>query len=154
MAFIKVLCGSVACIVLNSPTTCAPLPSYGQMPQMCCFTTVVSKLRCSFRFVSFRSPSVFYPITVGVEVVYFHFIILRHTHQSVGLLWTRDRPVAETSTRQHKHCTRDKHPCPQWDSNPWSQQELGRKLRCSPVIKKAMWLLGSISSLLHTVQHK
>jgi hypothetical protein len=35
---------------------------------------------------------------------------LDHTHDthhlSVGLLWTRDRPVAETSTWQHKHCTR------------------------------------------------
>jgi hypothetical protein len=33
----------------------------------------------------------------------FHLITLRHTPQSVGLLWTRDRPVAETSTWQHKH---------------------------------------------------
>jgi hypothetical protein len=36
--------------------------------------------------------------TAGVEGVYFHLITLRHTPQSVGLLWTRDRPVAETST--------------------------------------------------------
>jgi hypothetical protein len=36
--------------------------------------------------------------TVGVEVVYFHLIALRHTPQSVRLLWTRDRPAAETST--------------------------------------------------------
>jgi hypothetical protein len=43
---------------------------------------------------------------------YFHLITLKHTPQSVGLLWTRDRPVAEASTWQHKHCTRDKHPCP------------------------------------------
>jgi hypothetical protein len=58
-------------------------------------------------FVSFRSPSLFYLLfTVGVEVVYFHLITLRHTPQSVGLLWTSDRPVAETSTWQHKHCTR------------------------------------------------
>jgi hypothetical protein len=48
--------------------------------------------------VSFRSPYLFYLFTVGVEVVYFHLITLRHTPQSVGLLWTRDRPVAETST--------------------------------------------------------
>jgi hypothetical protein len=41
-------------------------------------------------------------------VVYFHLITLRHTPQSVELLWTRDRPDAETSTSQHKHCTRDK----------------------------------------------
>jgi hypothetical protein len=48
--------------------------------------------------VSFRSPSLFYLFTAGVEVVYLHLITLRHTPQSVGLLWTRDRPVAETST--------------------------------------------------------
>jgi hypothetical protein len=46
----------------------------------------------------FRSPSLFCLLTVGVEVVYFHLITLRHTPQSVGLLWTRDRPVAETFT--------------------------------------------------------
>jgi hypothetical protein len=51
-----------------------------------------------FRFVSFRSPSLFYLLTAGVEVVYFHLITLKHTPQSVGLLWTRDRPVADTST--------------------------------------------------------
>jgi hypothetical protein len=45
-----------------------------------------------------RSPSLFYLLTVGVEVVYFHLITLRHTPQSVALLWTRDRPVARTST--------------------------------------------------------
>jgi hypothetical protein len=48
--------------------------------------------------VSFRSPYLFFLLTVGVEVVYFHLINLRHTPQSVGLLWTRDRPVGETST--------------------------------------------------------
>jgi hypothetical protein len=52
---------------------------------------------------SFRIPSLFYLPTVRVEVVYFHLITLRHTPQSVELLWTRDRPVAETSTWQHKH---------------------------------------------------
>jgi hypothetical protein len=42
------------------------------------------------------------------------------TPQSVGLLWTRDKLVAETSTWQHTTLTRDRHPCPRWDSNPWS----------------------------------
>jgi hypothetical protein len=58
------------------------------------------RFTCSavYNFVSFRSPYLFYPLTVGVEVVYFHLITLRHTPQSVELLWTRDRPVAETST--------------------------------------------------------
>jgi hypothetical protein len=50
-----------------------------------------------------RSPSLFYLLTVGVEVVYFHLITPKHTPQSVGLLWTRDRQVAGTSTWQHKH---------------------------------------------------
>jgi hypothetical protein len=45
--------------------------------------------------------------------------------QSVGLIWTNDQLVAETSTEQHTHTT-DKHPCPRWDSNPRSQQASGR----------------------------
>ena len=32
--------------------------------------------------------------------------------QSVGLLWTSDRPVAETSTWQHTTLTTNRHPCP------------------------------------------
>jgi hypothetical protein len=54
-------------------------------------------------------------------------ITLKHTPQSVGLLCTRDRPLAETSASQHKHCTRDKHPCLRGDSNPRSQHALGRR---------------------------
>jgi hypothetical protein len=52
----------------------------------------------SLIFISLRSPSLFYLLTVGVDVVHFHLITLRHTPQSVGFLWTRDRPVVETST--------------------------------------------------------
>ena len=33
------------------------------------------------------------------------------TPRSVGLLWTSDRPDAETSTWQHTALTRDRHPC-------------------------------------------
>jgi hypothetical protein len=47
------------------------------------------------------------------------------TPQAVGLLWTSDHLVAETSTWQH---TTDKHPCPRWDSNPRSQLASGSKL--------------------------
>jgi hypothetical protein len=54
-------------------------------------------------FFLFCIPSLFHPLTAGVEVVYFHLITLRHTPQSVGLLWTSDQPDAETSTWQHKH---------------------------------------------------
>jgi hypothetical protein len=45
-----------------------------------------------------RSPSIIYLFAAGVEAVYFRLITLRHTPKSVGLLWTRDQPVAETST--------------------------------------------------------
>jgi hypothetical protein len=34
------------------------------------------------------------------------------TPHSVGLLWTGDQPVEETSTWQHTTLTRDRHPCP------------------------------------------
>jgi len=43
----------------------------------------------------------------------------------VGLLWTTDQLVAETSTWQHTALTRDRLPCPQGDSNPQSQQVSG-----------------------------
>jgi cell division septation protein DedD len=46
-------------------------------------------------------------------------IVFRHT---VGLLWTSDQPVSETSTCTGHRNTRDKHPCPQRDSNPRPQQ--------------------------------
>ena len=56
---------------------------------------------------------------------------LDHTHndasQSVGLLWTSDKFVGETSTWQHTTLTTDKHQCPRWDSNPRSQQASGRR---------------------------
>ena len=47
--------------------------------------------------------------------------------QSVGLLWTSDQPVAETSTQQHTTLTTDRHPYPRWDSNPQSQQARDRR---------------------------
>jgi hypothetical protein len=57
------------------------------------------------------------------------------TPQSVGLPWTSDQPVAETSTRQHTTLTRDKHPCPRRDSNPQSQQASdARSLGSVPII--------------------
>jgi len=47
--------------------------------------------------------------------------------QSVGLLWTSDLLVAETSTWQHTTLTAERHPCPRWDLNPQSQQASGRR---------------------------
>jgi len=58
-----------------------------------------------------------------------HLITLSdaHTH-SVGFIWTSDRPVAKTSTWQHTIITRDRHPCPRWNSNPQSQTASGRRI--------------------------
>jgi len=49
------------------------------------------------------------------------------TPHSVGLLWTRDRPIAETYTWQRTIFTRDRCPCARWDSNPQSFQAIGRR---------------------------
>ena len=46
--------------------------------------------------------------------------------QSVGLLFTSDQPEAETSARQHTTNTKDRQPCPLWDSNPQFQQASDR----------------------------
>ena len=45
------------------------------------------------------------------------FFEIRHddTPQSVGLLWTSDQLVADTSALQHTTFTADEHPCPRQD---------------------------------------
>jgi len=43
------------------------------------------------------------------------------TLHSVGLLWTNDKPDAETFTWKHSTLTRDRHPCSRRNSNPQSQ---------------------------------
>jgi hypothetical protein len=55
------------------------------------------------------------------------YIVHSDAPQSVGLVWTSDQPVAETSTWQHTTLTTDRHPRPWWDSNPWSHQASGRR---------------------------
>jgi hypothetical protein len=54
---------------------------------------------------------------------------LDHTHdtpQSVKLLCTSNQPVAEPSTWQHTTLARDRYPRHSRDSNPQSQQAIGR----------------------------
>jgi len=64
----------------------------------------------------------FYPPTVDVDSFCY-----THSKHSVGLLWTSDRPSEETCTWQQTSPKRDRHPCPQLDSNPQSQQASGRR---------------------------
>jgi hypothetical protein len=52
--------------------------------------------------------------------------------QSVGLLWTSNQPVVETSTWQHTTLTTDKHPCPrqsQQSRNPSKRSAVDTHLR-------------------------
>ena len=47
--------------------------------------------------------------------------------RAVGLLWTSDQLVVETSIWQHTTLTTDRHPCSRWDSN-WFRRDPARKL--------------------------
>jgi hypothetical protein len=75
---------------------------------------------------SFRSPHLFYPLTVRVEFVYFHLITLRH--KPVGRTpldkWSARRRDLYLTTQT---LTRDRHPYPQRDSNSQSQQASDRR---------------------------
>jgi len=55
------------------------------------------------------------------------FRLLDHTQRRTTLLWTTDRLVAETSTKQHTTLKRDKHPWRRWDKNLPSQQMSGHR---------------------------
>ena len=55
------------------------------------------------------------------------YITQNDASHSIRLLWTRDQCFAETSTWQHTTLTTDRHPCLRWDSNPQSQQAIGRR---------------------------
>jgi hypothetical protein len=57
------------------------------------------------------------------------FLITHDAPQLVGLLWTNNQLVAETSTWQHTTLATDKHPCTRWVSNPRSQQASGCRPR-------------------------
>jgi hypothetical protein len=68
---------------------------------------------------------IFHSPVAGFSLLVFE-VPWSHT-TTVGLLWTSDQSVAETSTWQHITITTDKYPCPRWDSNPQSQQTNGRR---------------------------
>ena len=65
------------------------------------------------------------PIGPGPPHLRGFWITRNDAPQLVGLLWTSDQLVAETSTWQHTTFTTNKRPFPRWDSNPQSQQATG-----------------------------
>jgi hypothetical protein len=66
-------------------------------------------------------------ILVALSFISFFRIPHNDAPQSVGLLWTSDRLVAETSTCQHTTLPREWQPFLRRDSNPQSQQVSGRR---------------------------
>jgi hypothetical protein len=79
----------------------------------------------------FNNPANFPPTAqqpIGVQGLLISGASRSHSYSpSVGLLWTNDQPVAETSTWQHTTLTTDRHPRPRRDSNPQSQHASGRR---------------------------
>ena len=63
----------------------------------------------------------------GPEPPHYWVFTMTDTSYSLGILWTNYRPDAETSIRQHTTLKRDRHPWYRWDSNPQSQQAIGRR---------------------------
>jgi hypothetical protein len=80
------------------------------------------------RFVSFRSPAFFYLLVHSKCTGFLFSLDHTQTHTTVGRT-----PLDEGSARCRdlylttQTLTTDKHPCPRWDSNPRSQQALGRR---------------------------
>ena len=86
---------------------------------------------CHFQFLYLLSYSdLFPPIHCRCRGLFFYLITLgnKHTHTHLVWLWTKERPVAETSTWQHTFTT-DGRQCPRWYSKPQTQQATGPSLR-------------------------
>jgi len=66
-------------------------------------------------------------LSLSLSLTHTHTQTRAHT-QSVRILWTRNRPVAENSNWRHTTFTRDRQSCPRGYSNPQSQQISG----CTP----------------------
>ena len=65
-----------------------------------------------------------------LEITHTHTHTHTHTPQSVGLLWTSDRPVAETSISRHTTLTTDIHaPSGNQTHNPSKRAAADPRLR-------------------------
>jgi len=73
------------------------------------------------------SPVVPRPVSVPWPPLYGASRSHSDTPHWVGLLWTSDQPVAETSTWQYTTPAGERHPCLRRDLNSQSQQAFGRR---------------------------
>jgi len=94
-----------------------------------CSQYVINCVKQAWRFWLSEEPPVTVRATLErfVRLIAEYMITYNDASQSVGLLWTNDQSVAETSTWQHTTLTTHKLPSPGWDSNPRSQQASGRR---------------------------
>ena len=126
-------CNEIYAFTLPSPT----LPSCLVLSCLVLSCLVLSCLVLSWRDVTWRDVScrvvsyhvvihscflsflvsLLYLLVVGLEGYCYTWSLLIKYTQSVGLIWTRDRSVAETSTWQHTTFTRDRQPCLRRNSN-------------------------------------
>jgi len=88
--------------------------------------------------ISLRTQWLFFSVVLRPNVGHGLLIleVFQITHndapESVGLLWTSDRLVAETSTWQHTTLTTDKYLCPRRDSNHYLSRRAAAHLRLRP----------------------
>ena len=112
--------------------------------------------RCSWFVLPFCANFFFY----GVAAQVCHGILIREdsesqtdTPHSVALLWTRDRPVAETCLKTNNNHNR--HPCLRWDSNTQSQQTSGcrpKPYTARPLGPAFLRSYADVSTSEHTVK--
>ena len=76
------------------------------------FHTTKQEINCVCQFVLFVFCGAAAQCGPGPPHSWGFLITHNDASHSVGLLWTSDQPVAETSTWQHTTLTTDKHPCP------------------------------------------
>ena len=75
-------------------------------------------LNCLFVFyfpgLTTHCGCIFHSRVAGFSLLVFRGFLITHNDapQSIGLLWTSNQLVAETSTWQHATLATDKHPCP------------------------------------------
>jgi hypothetical protein len=115
------VCDCVSCCMTHGTSSHFPFYSFHVTESIYCvwenmyyFNISVYVLACEQSIVIFmaQQPLVDQCLLV-IEAIRSH----SDTPHLLGLLWMSDQPDAGTSTWQHTTFTRDRHPCPQWDSN-------------------------------------
>jgi len=104
----NVLC-SIQSILWDSPVTVLILSVFHLSPQTHYVISAYRRYTVQCHFFFYHGATA--PVGQGLLVIE-DSRSHSDTPQSVGLLWTSDQFIAETSTWQHTTLTTDRHPCP------------------------------------------